>query len=279
MRRNSRRSRRPQYRRRARHSGASAFCWSTIRCDNRNLVVAYLKKLPYLIDQAENGEVAFTRFVIGKYDLVLMDMQMPLLDGYGAVRKIREWERTNGRRPTPIAALTASALQEDVQRTIEAGCSSHMSKPIKKSRLLQAIVDLTRSREAAIENDAPAIDSAPAFSERTDYLARTRRDIYAMAAALESGDYHTLKALARKIQARGRWGRRSNRSAASATRSRMPHNVATLPKRAVSCARSPTVSIESKRAPRRMHQGFISLTRLAMRYCGRLALCSLPSAP
>jgi CheY-like chemotaxis protein len=172
--------------------------------DNRNLIVAYLKKLPYQIDQAENGEVAFARFISGKYDLVLMDMQMPVLDGYGAVRKIREWERANALAPTPIAALTASALEEDVQRTIEAGCSSHMSKPIKKSRLLDAIADLTQSPEAALENDLPTlVESASAFDARPDHPILKRRDIYAMSASLERRDYHTLRSLARRTRGAG----------------------------------------------------------------------------
>jgi CheY-like chemotaxis protein len=172
--------------------------------DNRNLVLAYLKKLPYQIDQAENGEVAFARFISGKYDLVLMDMQMPVLDGYGSVRKIRGWERANALAPTPIAALTASALEEDVQRTIEAGCSSHMSKPIKKSRLLQAIVDLTQSPDAAIENDLPTdVESASASDATPDHPILKRRDIDAMAAALERRDYHTLRSLARRTRSVG----------------------------------------------------------------------------
>jgi HPt (histidine-containing phosphotransfer) domain-containing protein len=79
-----------------------------------------------------------------------------------------------------------------------------MSKPIKKSRLLQAIVDLTRSREAAIENDAPTRgDPIPAFGLRPDYVAGKRRDIDAMAAALERSDYHTLRSLARKTRGEG----------------------------------------------------------------------------
>jgi signal transduction histidine kinase/CheY-like chemotaxis protein len=111
--------------------------------DNRTLIEAYLKNLPYELDVAENGEIAVAKFIQGKHDVVLMDMQMPVMDGYDAVRTIRRWEREHGRPPTPVIALTASALQEDVRNAIAAGCTSHLSKPIKKSRLLSAMLDLT----------------------------------------------------------------------------------------------------------------------------------------
>ncbi len=71
-----------------------------------------------------------------RYDLILMDIQMPILDGFAATRAIREWERAQGLAPVPIVALTASALDEDVQRAREAGCNLHVSKPIKKKTLV-----------------------------------------------------------------------------------------------------------------------------------------------
>ena len=107
--------------------------------DNRMLIKAYLKKTPYVLEEAENGQIALNRFTAGKYDLVLMDIQMPVLDGYSAVRKIREWERENHRGRTPIIALTASALDDAVRKAKDAGCDLHVSKPVKKSTLLDAI--------------------------------------------------------------------------------------------------------------------------------------------
>ena len=85
--------------------------------DNRMLIAAYLKKTRYVLDQVEDGQAALDRFMTRAYDVVLMDIQMPVLDGFGAVRKIREWEAANQHRRTPIIALTASALESDVQRS------------------------------------------------------------------------------------------------------------------------------------------------------------------
>jgi two-component system, sensor histidine kinase and response regulator len=125
--------------------------------DNRLLIEAYLRNLPYEVDTADNGQVAVAKFVKGKYDVVLMDVQMPVMDGYTAVRRIRAWERERGCAPTPIAALTASALEEDVRNSVAAGCTAHLSKPIKKSRLLAALRDLSAApHEAPIDKESAA---------------------------------------------------------------------------------------------------------------------------
>ena len=107
--------------------------------DNRLLVAAYLRREPCELDFAEDGRIAFDKFKSNQYDMVFMDVQMPELDGLAATRLIRKWESENHRAPTPIIALTASALEEDVQRSHAAGCDLHLSKPIKKSILLNTI--------------------------------------------------------------------------------------------------------------------------------------------
>src|SRR5207237_8059872 len=78
--------------------------------DNRTITVAYLKDTPYRVDIAENGAIACEKFTAGHYDLVLMDRQMPVMDGLTATRAIREWEQANRRSPTPLVALTGGAL-------------------------------------------------------------------------------------------------------------------------------------------------------------------------
>jgi len=109
--------------------------------DNRMLIEAYLKKTPYQLATAENGRVAFDKFVAAPADVILMDIQMPVLDGYGAARMIRSYETDASRARTPIIALSASALDESVSRAREAGCDLHVSKPVKRATLLNAIAD------------------------------------------------------------------------------------------------------------------------------------------
>ena len=107
--------------------------------DNRLLIHSYLKRSPHRLVTAENGLSGLHAFQRGAFDLVLMDMQMPVMDGYTATRAIRDWEREEGRRPTPILALTAHALKEDELKSLGAGCDGHLTKPIKKRVLLERL--------------------------------------------------------------------------------------------------------------------------------------------
>jgi two-component system, sensor histidine kinase and response regulator len=107
--------------------------------DNRLLVAAYLKREPYNLDFAENGKVALEKFIAGHYDLVLMDLHMPVMDGYETTGAIRQVERERNLRHTPILALTASVFEEDVGEALAAGCDEHVPKPVKKAALLQVV--------------------------------------------------------------------------------------------------------------------------------------------
>jgi CheY-like chemotaxis protein len=77
--------------------------------------------------------------------LILMDVQMPLMDGYEATSEIRRMEKEDGRIPTPIIALTAHALKEDEQHSIDAGCNGHLTKPLKKKILLELLQSVHQS--------------------------------------------------------------------------------------------------------------------------------------
>jgi len=113
--------------------------------DNILLIRSYLKNTPYKLSIAEDGSIAADKFKEGGYHLVLMDMQMPVMDGYTATWEIRRWEKKHGLKPTPIIALTAHALKGDREKSIEAGCTDHLTKPVKKKILLQAIQEHTRN--------------------------------------------------------------------------------------------------------------------------------------
>jgi signal transduction histidine kinase/DNA-binding response OmpR family regulator len=129
---------------------------------NRLLIKQYLKDLPYDIDMAENGEVALHKFLRRQYDLVLMDLRMPVMDGHMAVRRMRKWEQEQRRTPTPIVALSASALERDIRDSLETGCTSHLSKPVKKARLIALIRELTGADRPLSSDPRPAEPSHPA---------------------------------------------------------------------------------------------------------------------
>ncbi len=104
--------------------------------DNQVLIRSYLKQTPYRLDIADHGGIGVELFKKGYYDLILMDMQMPVMDGYEATQAIRAWEREHDLPPTQVIALTALALKEDGVKILAAGCNAHMTKPIKKHTLL-----------------------------------------------------------------------------------------------------------------------------------------------
>ena len=107
--------------------------------DNQVLVRSYLKQTPYLLDVADHGGIAVERFKKGQFDLILMDMNMPVMDGYESTKNIRAWEQEHDLPQTHIIALTALALKEEGEKILEAGCNAHMTKPIKRQTLLEVL--------------------------------------------------------------------------------------------------------------------------------------------
>lgn len=107
--------------------------------DNQLLVRSYLKQTDYTLDVADHGAIALDKFKTVHYDVILMDIHMPVMDSYTATTAIRAWERHNNLPPTPIIALTALALKEDTARIFEAECNTHLTKPVKKSTLLEIL--------------------------------------------------------------------------------------------------------------------------------------------
>jgi CheY-like chemotaxis protein len=171
--------------------------------DNRTITVAYLQDTPYRVDVAENGAVAYEKFTARHYDLVLMDRQMPIMDGLTATRAIREWEQRNHRPPTPIIALTASALKGDQEKCVAAGCTAYLTKPIKEEVLRQAIKDHSPVAQDTIlvRANAKFADLIPGF------LQNRRQDVIGMLDALDRGDFETVETLGHGMKgAGGSWG-------------------------------------------------------------------------
>ena len=105
----------------------------------RLLLSTYLTHALHSVETATNGAEALALFKERDYDLVLMDMQMPVMDGYHATAAIRDWERQKGRTPVPVVALTACVKRSESLKALQAGCSSHLAKPLKKAALLRAV--------------------------------------------------------------------------------------------------------------------------------------------
>ena len=116
--------------------------------DNIVLIESYLKTAKHKIEIARNGALAIEKVRQSEYNLVLMDIQMPVMDGRQATVAIRKWEAEERRERTPIIALTAHALITEVEKSHAAGCDDHITKPIKKTELLAAISKYARNRSS-----------------------------------------------------------------------------------------------------------------------------------
>jgi CheY-like chemotaxis protein len=104
----------------------------------QNVIGLLLRSGGFDVDFAANGEEAVAMWAKGGYDLVLMDVQMPLMDGFEAVRAIREREKT-GTLHTPIVAVTGHAYLSDQQKCLDAGMDAYVAKPIDFQRLLEVV--------------------------------------------------------------------------------------------------------------------------------------------
>ncbi len=185
------------------------------------LIQSYLAKTPVELDVARNGVAGLEKFMAGQYDLVLMDVQMPLMDGLETTRAIRGYETEAGLRPTPIIALTAHALEGDAESCLEAGCDAHLAKPVSKKQLFQALRLHFRAERAAPEqngeqvgehSDVEARRSGGAFIEQVPadlrtiaprYLNAVREHCQRLHTAAEQGDFQGIRTISHQLQGEG----------------------------------------------------------------------------
>ena len=191
---------------------------------NQLIINKYLKGRVNQLDIAENGALALERFQQEQYDVILMDMQMPIMDGYTATRKIRQLEAEQNLTPTPIVALTAHAHQDAAQRSIEAGCNAHLSKPLKKSTLLECLAQYAPQtsqpllKQSALPSSTPEAESQePEFSERKEvvyveldfaefipeFIQDIQQDIREMDNALQAENYEVIRQISHKLKGVG----------------------------------------------------------------------------
>ncbi|HUS04676.1 MAG TPA: response regulator [Bryobacteraceae bacterium] len=189
--------------------------------DNLFLIRHYLKNSAYVLEEAENGEVAVRKFQRDKFDLVLMDVQMPVMDGYAATRAIRAWEREQQLERTPVLALTADGLQEDIRRSLDAGCTAHLLKPIQKNTLLDAIgtdwgsLPAMRAPASTAESEMPGppAKNAPKRLQLhipegledliPGYLNARRSDLQTLHAAMSQREFTSIAKLAHNLKGTG----------------------------------------------------------------------------
>ncbi len=182
---------------------------------NRKLIDLVLRRAGARVTQAENGEEACELAKAETFDMILMDMQMPVMDGYQATRELRKAGVT-----CPIFALTAHAMQGDREKCLEVGCSGYLSKPINPDALIAAVAEALaathdKQQTAAMEraNDVnaqqgPIVSTLPLddhdFKEIVDeFIERLQEKLSEMQKALDEQDLRTLGQLAHWMKGAG----------------------------------------------------------------------------
>jgi signal transduction histidine kinase/DNA-binding response OmpR family regulator/CHASE3 domain sensor protein len=186
---------------------------------NQEVAMELLRDVGFVVDLAENGEIALHKIKEAAYDLVLMDMQMPVMDGITATQEIRKLPRFAN---LPIVAMTANAMAGDRQRCLDAGMNDHVAKPVETEDLWQALLRWIKPRNTLSNTvfPAPAIldfSEIPAdiagldietglrrvlgkkplyLSMLRKFVAGQKNAVAAIRAAFESGDLETAERLA-----------------------------------------------------------------------------------
>lgn len=192
---------------------------------NQKLIIKMMNKAGYSCDLAQNGLEALSALEINPYDMIFMDCQMPVMDGYAATVKIREIEQSRGDKQTPIIALTANAMPEDINNCKNAGMGDYLAKPVNYEELIEKIKKYSpesccKSRETghkrcesgscvgnayknsiikAIVSDLK-IDEKDAKMLLEEFLIDYERTLTMIDSKIEQGDFEELAQLAHSIK-------------------------------------------------------------------------------
>jgi PAS domain S-box-containing protein len=162
--------------------------------DNQVLISRYLSKQGAQVSIADNGEIAVQQAMQGGYDLILIDMQMPVMDGPTATRSLRAQGYTG-----PIVALTANAMQEDVDKCLAAGCNDFLSKPVDRIRF-QAVIrhylEIANEQQRPICLFSLLLEEGPEFNDLVlTFIERLPEVISKVEEANASNDWTLLRKL------------------------------------------------------------------------------------
>ncbi len=173
--------------------------------DNRFLLERYFAETPHQITFAENGAQAVQLHRDHEFDLILMDMQMPVMDGRAAARGIRGLENQRNGARTPILALTANALTGDSKLSIEAGCDGHLTKPITKQRMMEAIRPyVPPARRLPRVEETITIQMPEGLEEIVPaYLVQRQEDARTLADLLAISDFASIQRIAHDMKGTG----------------------------------------------------------------------------
>jgi CheY-like chemotaxis protein len=157
----------------------------------RALVRRYLAHPLWVLDEAESGPVALLKFADGAYDTVLLDIQMPVMDGYEVMRRIRVLEHAGALRRATIIGFSSNGDDDTKARVRDAGCDVYLTKPATH----QAIVDAVVGADATVASVDPDVEELmPAFLEAKE------RELRELGDAIAAGATESARAISHRMQ-------------------------------------------------------------------------------
>ncbi|BFU96144.1 MAG: putative Histidine kinase [Nitrospira sp.] len=173
--------------------------------ESQHVMRLYLSKSPYRLDCADSGTSVVETFKSDRYDLVLMDLHMPDMDGCEAARRIRAWETEQDRPRTPIVALTADGFAESRQRSAEAGCDDFLTKPVKMDTVLSTIRRFVAETKpvvppARLRSDQAGLLDAELNRMRPKFIQNRRRDVQELQRAVDARNFEQIRLIGHRIK-------------------------------------------------------------------------------
>lgn len=159
--------------------------------DNLKVARAFLKNAKFNIQEARNGKEALKLYQANQFDVVLMDMNMPVMDGYIAAAEIRKIENDRNKAFTPIVALTAYAHSEEIQKSLYSGCNAHLTKPYSKKDLINLMISLTEPLE--VNPSSEIADLTP------DYLQSRVEEVRVLKSLMANKEFKQIEQIAHKV--------------------------------------------------------------------------------
>lgn len=170
--------------------------------DNRLLVEHHLRGEPMEVRFAVLGQDAVDSVKQGnEFDLILMDIDLPGINGYEATRMIRNWEKERAAPAVPIVALSAHAMEEAVRESLDAGCVAHVAKPVDRSTLIDAIHTYARRKRFRRDPQPEINDEVRALIPK--YLASKPAQIEEARNCLASKDFDGIQRFGHNLRGTG----------------------------------------------------------------------------
>lgn len=166
--------------------------------ENLILMCAYLETLSLSLTFASNGVEAVEKRKRGSYDLILMDIQMPIMDGYTATREIRAWEAKTAAPRVPIVAVTAHAINGAQSESLNAGCDGHLTKPVEQHEVVEAISKFAQR----VVSKKPSLPDA-ILARRPEFISNRRQDVVRMREALAQREFNAIRVIGHNCKGTG----------------------------------------------------------------------------